>query len=53
MLFPRLQILHELLDAVSGNSTDKETNLHVDTAQVGQGEELSDETTDTDEVTSS
>ena len=51
--FPRLQILHELLDAVSGNSTDKETDLSDDTAHVVQGEEISDETTETDEMTSS
>ena len=51
--FPRLQILHDLLDAVSGNSTDTETNLNDDTAQVVQDEELSDETTETDEMTSS
>ena len=53
MSFSRLQILHELLDAVSGNSTDKEANLNDDTAQIVQGEELSDETTETDEMTSS
>ena len=55
--FLRLQILHDLLDAVSGNSTDKETNLHPDlhdgTAHVVKGEELSDETTETDEMSSS
>ena len=54
--FLRLQILHELLDAVSGNSTDNETHLqNDDTAHVVRGGVgLSEVTTaETDEMTSS
>ena len=51
----RLQILYDLLDAVSGNTTDTETHTHNHTAHV-EGEGLSDVTTvstETDEGTSS
>ena len=51
----RLQILYDLLDAVSGNTTDTETHTHDHTAHV-EGEGLSDVTTvstETDEGTSS
>ena len=44
--FLRLQILNELLDAVSGNTTDDETHLHNDAAHVVQGVGLSNVTTE-------